>query len=88
MCMHVCIPVSMLPMMMPSPNLAFRQDAPRETPSGPESPRNCHDRVVCSCCCALFGNTDTTSGSPACESESSKTSRTTFHYIKVGTVLN
>lgn len=58
------VPVSMLPMMTPSPNLALRQDAPRGTPPGPAMPRNCHERVVCSWY-PLFRNTDTTSGRPA-----------------------
>uniref|UniRef100_A0A0A9DTK3 Uncharacterized protein n=1 Tax=Arundo donax TaxID=35708 RepID=A0A0A9DTK3_ARUDO len=49
-------------MMVSSPNLAFRHGEPRgTTPPGPERPRNCHDRVVCSFR-PLFGKTDTTPG--------------------------
>lgn len=57
----IVLPVSRLPMMVSSPNLAFFQAAPVGAPPTPARPRNCHERVVCSLW-PLFGNTDTTPG--------------------------
>jgi hypothetical protein len=65
---EVRLPVSRLPMMTPSPNLALAQMELALIRPSFSIPRNSHERVVCNLC-PLFGKTEMTLGCSAIENQ-------------------